>query len=127
VQAWYLHAGSPAWQTALFTTMCFAQLAHVIAIRSESTSVFSLPLTSNAPLLGTVILTFLLQLAVIYVPAMNELLGTQPLSFAELMTCLAAGLVILVIVELEKTTRRIRGPDADRRRRLRSRRNNAVT
>ncbi len=94
--------------------MCFAQLAQgVIAIRSEITSVFSLPLASNAPLLGTVILTFLLQLAVIYVPAMNTLLNTQPLTLLELTTCPAAGLVILVIVEMEKWTRRLRLAGSD--------------
>jgi Ca2+-transporting ATPase len=106
VQAWYLHVGSHAWQTALFTTMCFAQLAHVLAIRSEETSLFRMRLTSNLPLMGTVVFTFALQLAVIYVPALNVLLKTVPLSPLELAVCLSAGCVILLIVELEKWARR---------------------
>jgi len=106
VQAWYLHVGSPAWQTALFTTMCFAQLAHVLAIRSEQTSLFSMPFASNRPLLVTVTITFALQLAVVYVPAFNVLLKTVPLRADELAVCLTAGLVILLVVELEKAYRR---------------------
>ncbi|HEY4645063.1 MAG TPA: cation-translocating P-type ATPase [Steroidobacteraceae bacterium] len=106
VQAWYLHLGSPAWQTALFTTLCFSQLAHVLAIRSEQTSLFSMGFGSNRPLLGAVILTFLLQLAVVYVPAFNLLFKTVPLRPAELAVCIASALVILATVELEKWVRR---------------------
>lgn len=106
VQAWYLHAGSPSWQTALFTTLCFAQLGHVLAIRSEHTSLFSQGLLSNKPLLGAVILTAMLQLAVVYVPALNLLFDTVPLSAAELAVSLAAGVAIFVVVELEKAVRR---------------------
>jgi P-type Ca2+ transporter type 2C len=106
VQAWYLHLGSPAWQTALFTTLCFAQLGHVLAIRSEHTSLFSQGLLSNKPLLGAVMLTALLQLAVVYVPAMNVLFDTVPLSVGTLAVSLAAGIVIFTVVELEKALRR---------------------
>src|SRR5690606_13856740 len=66
VQAWYVRMDSPAWQTALFTTLCFAQLAHVLAIRSERTSLAALGLMSNRPLLGAVILTVILQLTIVY-------------------------------------------------------------
>jgi P-type Ca2+ transporter type 2C len=107
VQAWYLHVGSPAWQTALFTTLCFAQLGHVLAIRSERTSLFSQGLLSNKPLLGAVGLTAVLQLAVVYVPAMNVLFGTVPLSPGALAVSVAAGIAIFVVVELEKAVRRL--------------------
>jgi Ca2+-transporting ATPase len=106
VQAWYLHVGSPAWQTALFTTLCFCQLAHVLAIRSERTSLVALGIGSNRPLLGAVALTVALQLAVVYVPAFNALFKTVPLRPQELAVCMAAALVILAIVETEKWVRR---------------------
>ena len=106
VQAWYWHADAHTWQTAVFTTLCFTQLAHVMAIRSEHTSLFALGLSSNRPLLGAVVLTIVLQLAIVYVPAFNALFKTVPLHPAELAVCIVAALIIFAIVELEKWARR---------------------
>jgi Ca2+-transporting ATPase len=106
VQAWYVHIGSPAWQTAVFTTLCFSQLAHVMAIRSEHTSLLRMGLTSNRMLLGAVSLTAGLQLAVVYVPAFNRLFKTVPLRPAELAVCLTAALLVFAAVEGEKWWRR---------------------
>jgi Ca2+-transporting ATPase len=105
VQAWYWHAGVQSWQTAVFTTMCFTQLAHVMAIRSERTALFALGLASNRPLLGAVVLTALLQFAIIYVPSLNAVFRTVPLRPGEIAVCAACAVVILVIVELEKRVR----------------------
>jgi Ca2+-transporting ATPase len=101
-QAWAWRADLPEWQTLVFTTLCFMQLGHVLAIRSERTSLLNLGLTTNRPLLGAVILTVLLQLAVIYVPALSALFGTVPLTAPELAGTFAAGAAILAAVELEK-------------------------
>jgi Ca2+-transporting ATPase len=106
VQAWHLQTGSESWQTALFTTLCFAQLGHVLAIRSERTSLFAQGLFSNKPLLAAIALTALLQLAVVYVPAMNALFDTVPLTAGELAVAIGAGVTIFAIVELEKAARR---------------------
>jgi Ca2+-transporting ATPase len=107
-EAWYVQAGNPAWQTIVFTTLCLAQLGHVLAIRSERRSVFAGGFTSNPALLGTVALTCALQLMVVYVPAFNPLFGTMPLSAGELAVCAGAAVVILLVVELEKLLRRLR-------------------
>ena len=79
-QAWSLASASSHWQTMVFTVLCLSQLAHVLAIRSEHESLFSLGLFSNLPLLGAVALTFVLQMATIYVPALNHIFKTAPLS-----------------------------------------------
>jgi Ca2+-transporting ATPase len=110
VEAWYAHTGAASWQTATFTTLCFTQLAHVLAVRSEKTSLFALGLGSNRPLLGAVLSTLVLQLALIYVPVFNELFRTVPLTAQELGVCLAAALIILIVVEAEKWVRRHRQP-----------------
>jgi Ca2+-transporting ATPase len=107
-QAWAWRANLPEWQTLVFTTLCFMQLGHVLAIRSERTSLLSLGLTTNRPLLGAVILTVVLQLAVIYVPALSALFGTVPLTAAELARAFAAAAAISAVVELEKWFRRRR-------------------
>jgi Ca2+-transporting ATPase len=106
VQAWYWHADAASWQTVVLTTMCFSQLAHVMAIRSEMTSLFSLGLRSNLPLLGAVVLTILLQLAVVYVPVFNSLFKTKPLGPTELLVCVACAVVIFIAAEAEKLVRR---------------------
>ena len=80
VQAWALSTGHAHWQTMVFTVLTFGQMAHVLAIRSESESLWRLGLRSNMPLLGAVVLTFGLQLATIYVPVLNPIFKTQPLT-----------------------------------------------
>ena len=46
---------------------------------------------SNQPLLGAVLLTFALQMATIYVPVLNPIFKTEPLSAGELAICVATG------------------------------------
>ncbi|MNL67655.1 Calcium-transporting ATPase 1 [compost metagenome] len=90
----------------VFTVLTLAQMAHVIAIRSESEPIWRLGLLSNRPLLGAVLLTFALQMATIYVPWLNPIFRTEPLSVGELALCIGAALVVLVVVEIEKAWRR---------------------
>jgi len=106
IQAWSLGTGSSHWQTMVFTTLCWSQLAHVLAIRSERESLFSLGLGSNLPLLGAVILTFVLQMTTIYVPAFNSIFKTVPLSLSELAITLAVAAILFVAVEVEKWVKR---------------------
>ena len=108
VQAWALHTGHAHWQTMVFTVLTLAQMAHVIAIRSESEPIWRLGLLSNRPLLGAVLLTFALQMATIYVPFLNPIFKTQPLSLSELLICLAAAATVYIAVEIEKALRRRR-------------------
>ena len=107
-QAWHVGQGSSLWQTMVFTVLCFTQLGHVLAVRSERTSLLTLGLLSNRPLLGAVVLTVALQLAVVYVPVLNPLFHTVPLPAGDLALCFATGLVILGAVEIEKWVRRRR-------------------
>ncbi len=101
-QWWAISHGSPNWQTMVFTVLTFAQLFHVMAIRSERESLFSIGVTSNLPLLGAVLLGAALQLAVIYVPVLNDLLKTQPLTGSELAFCVLLPATVFGAVEIEK-------------------------
>jgi len=105
-QAWSLASGSSHWQTMVFTVLCWSQLAHVLAIRSERESLFSLGLRSNMPLLGAVILTFMLQMTTIYVPTLNSIFKTAPLSLLEFAITLAIAAVVFIAVEVEKWVKR---------------------
>jgi P-type Ca2+ transporter type 2C len=106
VQAWALQTGRPGWQTMVFTTLTLAQMAHVLAIRSERESLFTQGLRSNTPLLGAVLLTLALQLATIYVPWLQPIFHTEALTAGELTLCFALAGVVFVVVEIEKAWRR---------------------
>jgi Ca2+-transporting ATPase len=107
-QAWYVRSGNAAWQTIVLTTLCFTQLGHVLAIRSERSSIFGAGFAGNPALLATVALTVGLQLMMVYTPAMNALFRTVPLQPGELGICVGAAVIILLVVEAEKWLRRHR-------------------
>ena len=95
-------SGNPAWQTMVFTTLCLAQMGNALAIRSEKYSLFSIGVFSNLALVGAVILTFALQLAVVYVPFLQDLFQTVALSLPELAICLGASTLVFWAVEAAK-------------------------
>jgi Ca2+-transporting ATPase len=101
-QAWALNTGHAHWQTMVFTVLTLSQLAHVLAIRSEQDSLFAIGLFSNRPMAVTIIVTFLLQMATIYVAALHPIFKTEALEPGELAACLAISCIVLLAVEIEK-------------------------
>ena len=100
--AWAVSRQVSYWQTVVFTVLTVSQLFHSLAVRSESASLIRLGLFSNLPMLGAVMLTLLLQMAVVYTPALNTIFHTQPLPMFELAVCLALSSLVLIAVEIEK-------------------------
>ncbi|MCX8125141.1 MAG: cation-translocating P-type ATPase C-terminal domain-containing protein, partial [Spirochaetes bacterium] len=86
--------------------LCLSQMGHVLAIRSDKESLFTRGLLSNKPLLGAFVLTFLLQMATIYVPSLNPIFKTQPLTLEELLITLGLSSVVFIAVEIEKYFKR---------------------
>ena len=107
-QAWAIRTGHENWQTMVFTVLCLSQMGNVLAIRSEKESLFSQGLLSNMPLFGAFILTFALQMATIYIPFLNPIFKTKPLTVGELMTTLLLSSVVFFAVETDKFLRRKR-------------------
>ncbi len=101
-QAYGIRIGSPGWQTMVFSVLTLAQAVQVLAIRSDRTSLFRQGLASNRPMLGAVGLIFVLQLAIIYVPALNPIFNTTPLTAGELVLCLAMAMIVFTAIEVEK-------------------------
>ena len=102
LQAWSIHHSGAHWQTMVFTVLCLSQLGHALAIRSEKDSLFRIGITSNPLLLATVFGTMALQLATIYLPALNPVFKTEPLDWDELAICLLLSTVVFFAVEVEK-------------------------
>jgi Ca2+-transporting ATPase len=107
-QVWYMRSGNPHWQTMVFTVLCLSQLAHVLAIRSERESLFSMGVFSNKFLIGAVVLSFLLQIGIIYLPFLNPVFRTAPLSFGELLAAILLASLVFFAVEFEKLLKRRR-------------------
>jgi Ca2+-transporting ATPase len=100
--AWAYHTGHAHWQSMAFTVLTLIQMGHVLAIRSERESLLSLGLRSNPALLAAVVFTLILQLATLYVPALNRIFKTEPLSWEELLICSVVSSSVFLAVEIEK-------------------------
>jgi len=99
---WFWQLGQPSWQTILFTTLVFAQLAHVLAVRTGRIPLLKAGLLSNPAALGAVLLSMALQLAVIYLPPLQEVFRTVSLTPAQLLLCFFLGSLVFWAVEAEK-------------------------
>jgi Ca2+-transporting ATPase len=110
LQAWSYHGGASeeTWRTVAFTALAFLQLSHALVVRSERESVFRLGFGTNRPLLIVLIGSVLLQLALIYVPALQPIFETTALSPMELGAVLLVTPVPFAAVEIEKWLRRRR-------------------
>lgn len=102
MQAWSIHDGNSHWQTIVFNTLCLSQMGHVLAIRSESQSFFSIGMFSNKPLVGAVLLTLLLQYVVTYVPFFQPIFRTEALTLNEFILVGAVSSIVFFAVEIEK-------------------------
>lgn len=90
------------WQTMIFVTLAFSRMSLALAMRSERDSFFSTGLFTNPIMLWAVIITFLLQLAVIYIPQLQAFFQTNALSIPELGISLGVSTAGFWGVELEK-------------------------
>jgi P-type Ca2+ transporter type 2C len=98
--------GLATWQTMIFTTLTIAQMGNALATRSSNDTLFEIGLFSNKAMLGSVLLTFLLQLMVIYVPFFQNIFGTVALSLRDLGISFAFAVVVFIVIEVVKVIRK---------------------
>ncbi len=96
---------SGVWRTMVFTTLALAQMGNALAIRSNRLLLMQLGLFTNPALVGAVALTFALQLAVIYVPFLQGIFNTVPLTLGQLLLSIGLSTLVFVAVELVKLVR----------------------
>jgi Ca2+-transporting ATPase len=105
-EMWAYQANLDQWQTMVFTVLTLSQMGHVLSIRSDQDSFLNRGPLSNVWLLGAVLLTFALQMATIYVPFLNPIFHTMPLTLDQLGLCLILSTIVFFAVEIEKWVRR---------------------
>jgi P-type Ca2+ transporter type 2C len=97
------YPGDPdTWKTIVFTTLCIAQMGHALAVRSVNKLFVEINPFGNPLLLWAVVVTILLQLALVYIPPLQSFFDTHPLSLLELGVCFGCSLLIFVWIEGEK-------------------------
>lgn len=105
-QVWAKYLGNDKGQTMVFTVLCISQMGHAMAIRSDLKSLFQQGVLGNKQLVGAVLFTFALQMAVIYIPFLQDIFRTKSLTFVELLTCIGLSSIVFWAVEFEKWTKR---------------------
>jgi P-type Ca2+ transporter type 2C len=97
-------------QTMAFTTLVFFSLFTVFNARSDELSAFR-GMFSNKWLWGAVLLSLLLQAALIYIPFLQQAFSTMNLSFGDWLRCAAVASSVLWLRELTKAVTRPMGTD----------------
>jgi P-type Ca2+ transporter type 2C len=90
------------WRTMVFTTLTLSQMGFVLALRSNRESFFRIGPFSNRALIGAVLLTTLLQMAVVYVPFLQNIFDTQALPIRDLLVCFLLATSLFWAVEIQK-------------------------
>lgn len=90
------------WRTMVFTVLTLSQMGNALAIRSDRDVLLRIGVFSNMALMGSILLTFVLQLVVIYLPAAQKVMRTTSLSLIDLLIALALSSVVFFAVELLK-------------------------
>jgi Ca2+-transporting ATPase len=88
-------------QTMAFTTLLFFSLFSVFSARSDDQSAF-VGMCSNGWLWAAVLLSLALQVAVIYVPLLQQAFSTVSLGAGDWLRCVAVASSVLWLTELRK-------------------------
>lgn len=88
-------------QTMAFTTLMLFQLFNVFNARSDERSAFS-GVFANTWLWGAVLVSFVLQVVVIYVPLLQQAFSTVSLRVGDWLCCMAVASSVLWLRELSK-------------------------
>ncbi|MFT3924138.1 MAG: HAD-IC family P-type ATPase [Myxococcales bacterium] len=89
-------------RTATFTLLAVCEWFNVLNCRSETRSALNFDFLRNHWLMGGLVLSNLLQLAVVYLPPLNRTFHTVPLPFSEFLLIGAWGSLVLWVEEARK-------------------------
>lgn len=90
----------------IMTLMVFIQNIHVLNCRSEKSSVFEVPLFSNPLLPIVVIVSILLQIAIMEIPFLSNFLQTESIPYTHMSILFVLSLSILLVMETYKNIKK---------------------
>jgi Ca2+-transporting ATPase len=94
------------WGTLMFTALALSQVGRAFSSRSFLEPFWRQPLRTNKVLAGMILAVVVLQLTVVYTPALQTIFSTVGLSGANLVLCIAFAMVVLAIMEVLKAFER---------------------
>ena len=106
---WWLTANGTeetAARNLLLLLMVLFENFHVFNCRSESHSLFSVPIRNNRFLVIGVILLQGLHILSLHLPFMQDLLGLVPVSLDQWLLCVCLGSIVIVVMEVFKVLTR---------------------
>ena len=107
--AWVLREeGVDEARNMAFTTLVFGELFRAFAARSRTKLFWEVGAFSNLRLLGIVVFSAALQLAMHHVPFMQEIFGLTPVSLRDCLLSIALGLIPVSVLEFQKVFGRVR-------------------
>jgi len=101
---WELYQGEsvPAARTAAVNVLVFGELFYLFNCRSLTSSMFKHGVFSNPWLFVGVITMTVSQLLFTYLPVMQHVFGTANVGVTEWMLIIAVGVIVYIVVEIEK-------------------------
>jgi len=103
---WFLDQNLAHARDAAFSVLVMAELFRAFGARSATRTVWQVGCVSNPQLVVIVTASFALQLALHYLPPLQVLFGTTPLSLVHYIAWLLLGSVPLLALELRKVLQR---------------------
>lgn len=94
--------GLPRARTATFVVLACSQLFHALNCRSQTESLFKIGILTNIKLVLAAVISFLLQMMVIYVPFLQTIFKTESLRFIDWFMVVAFSSLPLWAMELIK-------------------------
>lgn len=108
--AWLLHSGSDvtdARNATLMLMVLFGNI-HALSSRSETQSLFRMPVLSNPFLILAVPFAQGVHIAAMYVPGISDVLALSPVTLVQWLMLLGVALVLLLVEEMHKWSLRRR-------------------
>ncbi|WP_448518449.1 cation-translocating P-type ATPase [Rhodoflexus sp.] len=102
---WFLPEGIDKARSAAFIVMAFCQLYNVYNMRSLQLSIFQVGFFTNRYINVAMVVSVVIQIAIIEVPALAEMFHFEPISFVEFATLALAASGVLWMGELYKLLR----------------------
>lgn len=99
---WKLTGDLHKTRTIIFALMCLDSLVFAFSVRSFKRTIFRKDIFTNRYLVGGVAIGVLLLVSAVYLPPLQRLLATQPLSIADWLIIFSISLIEILLIEFFK-------------------------